>query len=262
MKRALLAGIALLALGSLRAGEWEDSVKQAARLHQKGALPQAEALLLKTLYTAEAFGEADPRLAYTLDYLGTLNMQMNEPDKASAMFERAVRAFKASRGEDSPEASESAGRLAESYEAQQQYAKAEPIYRALVAAKRGDTLRQSADINSLAVSLDAQGKPKEAMELYARALDLREKSLGPNAAELPEILNNIARVYYLSGDYAKAEPIYARAIAIDEAQLKPGAPELADDYRRLAALYKKTGREALAAELEAKAATPPQKKKK
>jgi tetratricopeptide (TPR) repeat protein len=255
-------GLALLALGSLRAGEWEDGVKKAAKLHQKGALPQAEAVLLKTLYTAEAFGEADPRLAYTLDYLGTLNMQMNQPDKASAMFERAVRAFKVSRGENSPEAMESAGRLAESYEAQERWAKAEPIYRALVAAKRGDALLQSADLNSLAVALDAQGKPKEALELYGAALALREKSLGPQAAELPEILNNIARVYYLSGDYSKAEPLYARAIAIDEAQLKPGAPELADDYRRLAALYKKTGREALAAQLEAKAQAPQPKNKK
>lgn len=252
LKKILVVGFIIAAL-PLSAGEWEKNLKEAARLNQKGDLKGAEEVLLRTLYTAEAFGEADPRLAYTLDYLGTLNMQMNEADKAEPIFERAVRAFKASRGPDAPETLESMGRLAESYDVNQMYARSEPIYKAIVDSGRGDALLQSADLNALAVSIDAQGRQDEALVLYKKALALRQQSRGPDGAELPEILNNIARVYYMKHAYAKAEPLYLHAIAIDEKMLAPGDPQMADDYRRLAALYKKTGRSSKADEFEAKA---------
>jgi tetratricopeptide (TPR) repeat protein len=251
--KMMLLGALVIGSLPLFAGEWEDNLKEAARLNQKGDLKGAEEVLLRTLYTAEAFGESDPRLAYTLDYLGTLNMQMNEVDKAEPIFERAVRAFKASRGPDAPETLESMGRLAESYDAAQLYSRSEPIYRALVASGRGDALQQSVELNSLAVSIDAQNRQDEALVLYQKALLLRQQSRGPDAAELPEILNNIARVYYMKHKYAKAEPLYIHAIAIDEKNLAAGDPQMADDYRRLAALYKKSGQKIKADAYEAKA---------
>jgi tetratricopeptide (TPR) repeat protein len=248
-----LLGLLLALSTALHAGSWEADLKHAALLNKKGDLKGAEAVLLKTLYTAEAFGEADPRLAYTLDYLGTLNMQMNEADKAVPIFERAVRAFKASRGENAEETLESMGRLAESHDALGEYAKSEPLYRALVSSGRGDALQHSVDLNALAVSVDAQGRQDEALGYYRQALELRQGNLGPQAAELPEILNNMARVYYMKADYARAEPLYLRAIAIDEKNLGPGDPQMADDYSRLAALYKKTGKNDQARALQAKA---------
>jgi tetratricopeptide (TPR) repeat protein len=254
MGRRVLTVVLLSALATgAWAGTWEKDISKAAHLHKKGDLKGAERVLLNTLLGAEAFGEADPRLAYTLDYLGTLNLQMGLPDKASAMFERAVKAFGASRGPDAGETLEATGRLAESYDERSLYAKSEPLYKTLVQSKRGDELQQSVDLNGLAVSQDAQGRQEEALVSYKKALELREGKLGPSAPELPEILNNIARVYYMQGKYADAEPLYERAIGIDEGVLQAGDPQLADDYRRLSVLCKKTGRQAQAEAWESKA---------
>jgi tetratricopeptide (TPR) repeat protein len=221
------------------AGAWEDGINQAARLHKRGKLKAAEAKLLELLYTAEGYGESDPRLAYTLDYLGTLDMQLKQADKAAPVLERAVRAFKASRGEKAQETLESSSRLAEAYESLGDYAKAEPLYRILVESGRGEALQQSADLNNWALSLDAQGKMNEALPLYKKALELRERSQGSMGEGLAEILNNLGRVYYLQNEYVLGEEMYLRAIRIDEFHLKKGDPQLAEDHKRLDALRAK-----------------------
>src|SRR5260221_12506684 len=95
--------LGLLLCGAASAGSWEADINKAARLHKKGDLKGAESVLLKTLLTAEQFGEGDERLAYTLDYLGTLNMQMGEADKAGPIFDRAVKAFGSAKGKGAEE---------------------------------------------------------------------------------------------------------------------------------------------------------------
>jgi tetratricopeptide (TPR) repeat protein len=249
MKLLILGG--LLAAASLSAQTWEQGIKEAASAHRKGHLKKAEELLLQTLLQAEQFGEDDPRLAYTLDYLGTLNLQEHEPAKAEPMVLRSLKIFEKTKGAASEEALESAGRLGESYDQRQFWAKSEPLYRRIVDSGRGDAMQQSVDLNNLAVSLDAQSKQDEALKLYAQALELREKQLGPESAELPELLNNEARVYYMKGDFGAAEKLYGRSVAIDS---KLKSPLLADDYERMAPVLHKQGREAEALALEAQAA--------
>jgi tetratricopeptide (TPR) repeat protein len=180
-------------------------------------------------------------------------MQAGEPGRAAPMLERAVRAFVLSRGEKAQETLESKARLAESYDDQQFYNKSEPIYKELVEAKRGDAMAQSADLNGLALSLDGQGKQDEALPIYMQALKLREEAYGADYKDLPEILNNLGRVYYMKNDFGSAEPLYLRAIAIDEKALQPSDPQLEDDYKRIAALYEKKGEADKAAEFKAKA---------
>jgi tetratricopeptide (TPR) repeat protein len=189
-------------------------------------------------------------LAYTLDYLGTVNMMQEDPAKAEPIFLRSLRIFEKAKGASSEEALDSVAKLAESYDERQLWAKSEPLYHRLVDAGRGDPSQQSVDINNLAVAIDAQGRQDEALSLYEKALSLRESSQGQDSPDLPEILNNEARVYYMKGDYPKGESLYLRSIAIDR-QAK--SPLLADDERRLAPLYRKEGRQAEADKLEADA---------
>lgn len=253
MKRATLLAFLLALAFPAVAGEWEDSVKQAAKLHRKGQLKEAESILLKSLLKAEDLGETDPRLAYTLDYLGTLSMQMNDPSKAEPMLRRAVKAFEASGGPIHEDTLSSLARLADCLEARKNYKESEPLWRRLVEAKRGDAVQQSQDLNSLGVSLDAQGNQGEAEKLYRQALELRQAKLGNSAPELAELLNNLGRIYYMKGQWGEAEAFYRRSIAIDEKSADQ-AP-LADDYARLAPVLRKAGRDAEAKELEDKAAS-------
>lgn len=249
--KLMLAFLLAVSPLSLSAQSWEQGIKSAVIAHRKGDLKKAEEILLKTLFQAEQFGEDDPRLAYTLDYLGTINMQAGEPDKAEPMFSRALKFFAGDKGADSEQALASVGKLAESYDQRQLWSKSEPLYQRIVDAKKSDPFQRSVDLNNLAVSIDAQGRQDEALKLYQEALALREASAGSESGDLPELLNNQARLYYLKREFSSAEKLYLRSIAIDS---KAKSPLLADDYLRLAPVYHEQGREAEVKELEAKAA--------
>jgi tetratricopeptide (TPR) repeat protein len=244
MQKALILSLFLVSAG-LQAGTWDTEVKAAVKLQRQGKLKQAEESLMKAQLEAERFGPQDPRGAYTLDFLGTLYMQEGAKDEALAVFAKALRGFDASLGPDSKEASESAQRLAEAYEAAEQWDKAVPLYRRLCERARKDPkiepLALAECISNLAFALDAEKKWDEALPLYDEALALRTKTLGAESAEAAETLNNQARVWLLKGDAPKAVGLFRRALAIDQKALGKEHSSVADDMRRLAAALKKAG---------------------
>jgi tetratricopeptide (TPR) repeat protein len=73
--------------------------------------------------------------------------------------------------------------------------------------------------------------------LYARALAIWEKTLGPEHPNAAKSLNNLAGLYYNQGQYAKAEPLYQRTLAIGEKALGPEHPDVATRLNNLALLY-------------------------
>ena len=257
MRKALILSLFLASTLPAATETWEAQVKAAVNLQRQGQLKQAEQKLLAAQLLAEDFGPTDPRAAFTLDYLGTLYMQEGAKDDALAVFAKALRGFDTALGADSSEALESAQRLASAYETDEQWDKAEPLYRRLAKHLREDPKTPDLDLatglNNLAFALDAQKKWDEALPLYDETLALRKKALGGEAAEVAETLNNQARVWLLKGDGAKAVGLFQQALAIDEKALGKEHPVVADDLRRLAAALKKAGREAETAPLEARA---------
>jgi tetratricopeptide (TPR) repeat protein len=257
MQKTFILGLFLASAGLQAAGTWESDIKSAVKLQEQGHLKQAEQVLLQAQLEADAFGEADPRGAYTLDYLGTLYMQEGAKDDALAVFAKALKAFDASLGPETVEAMDSAKRLAQAYEAAEQWDKAEPLYRRLAEVLRKDPkvepLALAQGLSDLAFSLDAQKKWGEAMPLYDEVLALRTKALGPDAEEVAETLNDQARVWLLKGDAPKAVGIFQQALSIDEKALGSEHATVADDLRRLAAALKKAGKTSDAAADEARA---------
>ena len=77
----------------------------------------------------------------------------------------------------------------------------------------------------------------QAEPLYQRALDIREKALGPEHPNVAQSLNNLAELYRTQGQYAQAEPLYQRALGIREKALGPEHPDVATSLNNLAALY-------------------------
>jgi CHAT domain-containing protein/Tfp pilus assembly protein PilF len=86
-----------------------------------------------------------------------------------------------------------------------------------------------------------RGRYDEVLPLVARALEIRERVLGPEHQDVAQTLNNLAVLYGDRGDYAKAELIYQRALAISEKTLGPEHPDVAATLTNLAALYTNTG---------------------
>ena len=82
-----------------------------------------------------------------------------------------------------------------------------------------------------------------------RALDIREKTLGPTHLDVAESLGTLAVLYHRQGHYEQAMPFYQRALAIDEKTLGPEHPEVATDLNNLAELYRVQGQYAQAERL-------------
>ena len=253
---AVLFSLGLLA-GPLRADEWGKQVKLAIQAQRSGDLKAAEDLLLKALLSAQAYGDKDPRAAYTLDYLGTLYQQKSDASEALRVYAQALAGFDKALGPGSPEALSSCGRLAEAAEATEHWAQAEPPRRRLLAqaalATNHDPVALAQAQSDLALVLDAQLNYEEAQPLYESALALRRKALGEEAAEVAESLNNLGRLRLMRGDAKQAEALIRQAAAIDEKALGPADPALADDWRRLASVLRKAGKDKAAAEAEDRA---------
>src|SRR5437867_4639788 len=79
-------------------------------------------------------------------------------------------------------------------------------------------------LTTLALVYSAQDQPAKAEPLYQRLLILRETALGPDHLEVAACLDNLAEVYEAQGQYTQAEPFYQRALSIREKVLKPTHP--------------------------------------
>ncbi|MER0205013.1 MAG: tetratricopeptide repeat protein, partial [Nitrosomonas sp.] len=93
-----------------------------------------------------------------------------------------------------------------------------------------ETQAQSSELEALNEQVNTlyqQGKYDEAIEIAKKALDIAEKTLGPEHSGVATSLNNLAVLYDTQGQYAKAEPLYQRSLVIREKTLDPAHPGVA-----------------------------------
>jgi tetratricopeptide (TPR) repeat protein len=79
-------------------------------------------------------------------------------------------------------------------------------------------------LNNLALLYWNQGKYEQAEPLFQRALETRERLLGPEHPDTLSTVNNLAELYRRQGKYERAEPLYQRALATYERVLGPEHP--------------------------------------
>jgi CHAT domain-containing protein/Flp pilus assembly protein TadD len=101
---------------------------------------------------------------------------------------------------------------------------------------------EASTLTTQAYKLYQQGRYSEAILLAQRALNIREKSLGPIHPDVATALNNLALVYEKQGQHADAEPLYKRSLAIYEKTSGPDHPHVATALNNLASLYYAQGR--------------------
>jgi len=96
-------------------------------------------------------------------------------------------------------------------------------------------------LNYLGLVYSAMGDYAKAELNHSRALQIREKALGPDHTDVAVSLNNLAALYDDKGDYVKAEPMYERALAIWEKKLGPNDTYVAKALNSLAVVYHRRG---------------------
>ncbi len=74
--------------------------------------------------------------------------------------------------------------------------------------------RLATSLNNLAVLYDAQGNYAQAEPFYQRAITIYEKALGPEHRDVAAAINNLAELYRARGQHTQAEPLYQRELAI------------------------------------------------
>ncbi|WP_437542224.1 CHAT domain-containing protein [Sorangium sp. So ce367] len=110
-----------------------------------------------------------------------------------------------------------------------------PTQEAATAAK--GPLEEAERLHRRVVELEQARRYDEAILLARRALELREKALGPEHPGVAESLASLAGLLSTKADHASAEPLYRRALAIREKALGLDHPDVAQSLNSLAMLH-------------------------
>lgn len=199
-----------------RAGTERNAAGQVrlARLHQAlGHEDEAQAALARARAAAEAAGDAAPMAQSTAP--ASLATRRAAADLVYAW--REIGRLERERG-----------RLAEAEAA---------VRRAIALSERLDG---AGNVNlpplqvQLGDALLARAAWSEAAELYGQALATLERTPGRTAAETPQLLEGMARVWRAKGDSAQAEAALRREIALVETYVASDHPQLASALDLLA----------------------------
>jgi CHAT domain-containing protein/Tfp pilus assembly protein PilF len=98
-------------------------------------------------------------------------------------------------------------------------------------------LQEVRKLNAEFLRLYRAGEYDKALPPAERALEIRERVLGPDHPDVGASLNNLALTYYGKSNFAKAEPLHQRALAIREKAFGPEHPDVVNSLSNLAILY-------------------------
>jgi CHAT domain-containing protein len=121
------------------------------------------------------------------------------------------------------------------------------------ATEKDRVLQEALKLQKESQRLFRAGKYDESLPAVERALELREKALGPDHPDVANSLHNLAIIYRLKGDYAKAEPLFQRTLDIWEKALGPEHRNVAESLNLLARLYEAKGDLTLAVKFQSRA---------
>jgi tetratricopeptide (TPR) repeat protein/CHAT domain-containing protein len=104
-----------------------------------------------------------------------------------------------------------------------------------------DDVTEADALQRQSVELFRAGRPKEALPLAEKLVQLREKVNGPEHPAIVTGLYVLALIYQTMGEHAKAEPLFQRTLRISEATLGPEHPGISPSLMALASLYQAVG---------------------
>jgi CHAT domain-containing protein/Tfp pilus assembly protein PilF len=98
-------------------------------------------------------------------------------------------------------------------------------------------LQEARELYTKAYYAIVGGKYDEAQSMLEKALEIREKIIGPDHPDIAFTLTLEANIAYYKGDLAKAETFFERAIAMLETTLGMECPQVATRLNNLASVY-------------------------
>jgi CHAT domain-containing protein/Tfp pilus assembly protein PilF len=195
-----------------------------------GDYVQADAMLHRALEIHErALGPDDPQVGLTLRNLGYLLERRGDLTKAEEVDLRALAILEKAEGRTRLLAGDVLNNLGVIYLARRDYRRAgEYLERALPPAEAfsTDDLYVANILQNLGIVAREAKDYAKAEAYYLRALASRERSLGPEHADIAANLINLANIYRAKGDYPRALETHLRSLAMFERTVGPSAPFL------------------------------------
>ncbi len=246
-RRVFERALDLRDLGAGREAELEAAAtltQLAHVLRQQGELAASDALYRRALEIRVRLAGPDSlAVAETVNGLGLLHLEKNEPERAEELLLRAVGLRR--RGGAELDLAESLLNLAalrieqeRPEEAEALLAEGTEIHHRLLGSEHP---RLAIDLSSLAALLFRQGRFDDAARRYREALALRRRLLPAGHPDVAVNLSNLAAAEDKRGDLAAAEQALSEALAIHRGRPAGPHPDLADTLSGLAAVLQKKG---------------------
>lgn len=221
--------------------EWTQHVQSATSAYRRGDYGTTVVHLRAAAKHAEAFGERDKRLPGTLEWLGAMVQEQGRYEQAEPLLRRALALKEKQLGHEHLDIVETLNRLASLYKLQGRRDEADTIIRhAFDIAKR----HAGIDHPSIAVSYLnlAEMYPVDAEAMVSRAIEIWEKSLGPEHTHIAAGLEFLTMHLIRQQRLADAEPLLRRALAINEKHRGPGHPQVVMGIALQGVLHQARGR--------------------
>jgi CHAT domain-containing protein/Tfp pilus assembly protein PilF len=105
-----------------------------------------------------------------------------------------------------------------------------------LATENDRALQEAHKLYAEACKLRDADKYDEALPLFGRVIETRNRVSGPDDGDLAAVLHDLAVLYYYKGDYPMVEPLSNNALAIQEKTLGPEHTDVANSLNLLANL--------------------------
>jgi len=207
----------------------ELSSSRAVVLRARGDLPEALADMQRALEIREqVLGPDHPRIADTLNALGSIHRSRNALDDALAAQTRALAIRRAALGAGHPDIGVAANDLGLLEQSRGHLTEATTyLEEALkIAEDARDDLEVALTLNNLGRLAQLRGDLPGAQRHLERALALREAKRGPDHLDTAATLHNLGLLHLLRGDRLAARTALGRVLKIRERQLGDTHPEL------------------------------------
>lgn len=163
----------------------------------------------------EILGDKHPEYARSLYQLAVINYKKEGPTpKVKKMYEEVVAICRANPA-DANLYGTAVGALANLYNNEGDFAKAEPLYKEGIKVSRQNLGKKhptyARNVSNLAVLYRQKGMFDKAIEMFSEVAEIRKEVLGEKHLEYAKSLREIANLHYVNKDYAKAEPLYVEA---------------------------------------------------
>jgi len=185
----------------------------------------------------EILGDKHPEYARSLYQLALIYYKKEGASpKVEQMYQQVVNICRANPA-DANLYGTAVGALANFYNSQGDFAKAEPLYKEGIKITRQNLGKKhptyARNISNLATLYRQKGMFEKAIEMFSEVAEIRKEVLGEKHLEYAKTLKEIADLYYVSKNYIKAEPYYVEANRIFLDQINKNFSSLSENEKAI-----------------------------